>query len=415
MNTLTCFEHTTVRVGQGLFAEQHFRALAQLNEQHGNAWFTLLNKGVRFGSYVGVIQLPGLLIEILPKADKLGPPNEPKWRQVLLQLLRASGQFPVAAPTIASLCQRPLALLDLYIRLFVGHTETLLHQSLVKQYHRVEGNQRALKGRLLFQQQLTRNLVHQERFYTQHQVYDPEHELNSLLAMGLRIAARGTQNASLLARTAAVLLRWPETGEVMLPTTRPKLTRKTERYGPALDLALLLLRHLSPDLAQGQTEAAALLFDMNRLFEVYVARQLRSAAVAENAEVYIQNREIFWGNTTVRPDLVVELTNPTRTVILDTKWKLPDQGKPSAADLQQLYAYCHLWKAAHGLLLYPNPSNNQDHLQAAFTRSEWMPVASSIQGHLHYLEVVQDDGSLNLDLGKTLLGYLKRLPTIIYS
>lgn len=408
MSALTCFEHTIVRVGQGQFSAQHFRALARLNEQHGNAWFTLLDQGVRFHSYVGAIQLPGLLLEILPKTDKVGPPNADRWRKVLLQMLRASGQLPVAAPTIAALAQRPLALLEVYVRLFVEQVETLLRQGLVKQYRTKEGNMRALKGRLLFPQQLTHNLVHQERFYTRHQVYDQEHELNSLLAMGLRLASEVTQAASLAARIRVLLLHWPEVREIPIPQIRPLLTRKTERYGSALDLALLLLRHLSPDLSKGETKAAALLFDMNRLFEVYVARQLSGAAADEGAEVHIQNREIFWNDTTIRPDLVVEFQNPTRRVILDTKWKIPGQGSPSAADLQQVYVYCHIWKAAHGLLLYPNPDNSLLNSAANYAPSRWIPT-TPIRAHVHFLEVVTSEGSLNKRLGQTLLAYLNSL------
>lgn len=408
MNTLTCFEHTTVRVGQGHFSTQHFRALARLNERHGNAWFTLLDQGVRFHSYVGIIQLPGLLLEILPKTDKVGPPNATRWRHALLQMLRASGQLPVAAPTIAALAQRPLALLEVYIRLFVEQAETLLRQGLVKQYRVTEGNKRALKGRLLFSQQLTHNLVHQERFYTQHQVYDREHELNILLGMGLRLASQVTQVSSLATRIQALLLHWPEANEVSIPTVRPQLTRKTERYAPALDLALLLLRQLSPHLSKGETKVAALLFDMNRLFEVYIARQLRVAAADSGAEVHIQNREIFWNDTTIRPDLVVEFDNPARRIILDTKWKLPGQGSPSSADLQQVYAYCHIWKASHGLLLYPNPDNSLLNSYADYASSGWIPTVP-IQAHLHFLEVITSEGSLNKMLGESLLEYLKHL------
>jgi 5-methylcytosine-specific restriction enzyme subunit McrC len=298
-----------------------------------------------------------------------------------------------------------LALLEVYIRLFVEQADTLLRQGLVKYYRATEGNERALKGRLLFAQQLTHNLVHQERFYTRHQVYDQEHELNSLLAMGLRLASQVTQAASLAARIRALLLHWPEVGDVPVPKIRPQLTRKTERYGSALDLALLLLRHLSPDLSKGTTKVAALLFDMNRLFEVYVARQLSKAAADEGAEVHIQNREIFWNETTIRPDLVVEFQNPTRRIILDTKWKLPGQGNPSAADLQQIYAYCHIWKAAHGLLLYPNPDNSLLSSFADYTPSGWIPT-TPIRAHLHFLEVITNEGLLNKGLGKALLKHL---------
>ncbi|UOQ50689.1 McrC family protein [Hymenobacter cellulosivorans] len=408
MSTLTCFEYSILRVGQGEFQLRHFQELARLNERHGNSWFTMLDRGVRFTSYVGVIQLPGLLLEILPKTDRAAP-NEKRWRRALLEMLRRSGQLPVAAPTVAALAERPLALLELYIRLFIEQCDILLRHGLSKRYRAKTSNGLALKGQLLFAQQLKHNLVHQEHFYTRHQEYDQEHHLHSFLRMALGLAVKVAQGPGLVCRAQALLLHWPEVPPIAVPASRPVLSRQMERYGPALDLALLLLRHLSPDLAKGETQAAALLFDMNRLFEQYVAQQLRSAVAADSSTtVQVQNRAVFWDDLTVRPDLIIKLAEPNGVFILDTKWKVPDNERPAASDLQQLYAYCHLWGAKHAMLLYPNSDGQREGRRATYGASQWLPT-THLEGHCCFLNIIKPDGSLNTNCGTDLLALIEKL------
>lgn len=82
----------------------------------GVPYFTLLNKGIRFCEYVGVIQIGKVTIEVLPKAHK-DDNEENKWREVLINMLRSVGLFNIKAPTSTSLKVKPNSILDLYIEL----------------------------------------------------------------------------------------------------------------------------------------------------------------------------------------------------------------------------------------------------------------------------------------------------------
>ncbi|MBD2716713.1 hypothetical protein KBK19_16835 [Microvirga sp. STR05] len=415
---LTAYEYETLPLSRyPELLPSHLDALDRLQLQQNANWFTRLHSSLRFNQFVGVIQVTGLLLEILPKTDDVRRTSSPEaddhWRQVLLQMLAYVHDLSVAVPDAAHLAHSPHAMLDLFVAALVEEADSLLRQGLVKQYHTTDGNRSALKGRLLFQQHITHNLTHGERFFTRHQTYDHAHPLNSLIRMALQLATGQVRSPALAARTRALLLHWPELPPVAVPADSPQLNRKTERYHKALELALLLLRGHSPTLRSGRTEAVALLFDMNTLFERYVARHLQRAAAKRRGHVRLQNSRVFWPGISIRPDLVLTLTTGAKpaevshTFILDTKWKLPKNHRPSSDDMQQIFAYCHLWKAGHGVLLYPRAGKAPAEIRRRYSDSHWAPDIA-IEGHAYFAPVLGNGAVLNDSLGNDIIDYLEK-------
>ncbi|GAB3840247.1 McrC family protein [Hymenobacter jeollabukensis] len=426
--TITAFEHQFLPYAAiKNWQESHAAALERLQAAHkgGSNWFTLERKGIRFCEYVGIIQLPGLAMEILPKADNPNQGNKAhvlleselqnRWRNVLLGMLQQVLDLPLSVPSAANLATVPHRMLDVFLKAFIQQTEFVYQNGLVKHYHVAEGNRAALKGQLLFGQHLNHNLLHKERFYTRHQVYDRIHPLNALLRMALLRTADLARNAGLAARARTFLLHWPELAEVSVPEERPALTRKTQRYGPALDLALLILRAQSPSLQRGHNQALALLFDMNSLFEGYIESLLRRAATAAGCTVHAQQEKTFWATIKARPDIVVSVLptdqdpTPVRNCILDVKWKVPKAGKPTADDMRQVYAYCHLWGATHGVLLYPWVSEEQQPRRGIYAPSEFAEAGTQITGQTLFAPVLQANLTLNPRLGLDVLSVMRTL------
>ena len=72
--TIQVFEHETLTLhedqwGQRLTQDELSR-LYEFNDKYENSYFTGIRNGIKLGSYVGVIQIGGLTLEILPKVDK---------------------------------------------------------------------------------------------------------------------------------------------------------------------------------------------------------------------------------------------------------------------------------------------------------------------------------------------------------
>ena len=96
----------------------------------------------------------------------------------------------------------------------------------------------------------------------------------------------------------------------------------------------------------------ALLFDMNTLWEEYILVQLKKACINKPYEILGQQSKPFWGNMTIRPDILITEDHTTK-IVIDTKWKQMESNKPSTNDLRQMYVYNEHWQSNCSILLYP--------------------------------------------------------------
>ncbi|MFK8055861.1 MAG: McrC family protein [Saprospiraceae bacterium] len=358
MPVITTFEHCTLKLERNLSEPQ----LNALQAFHGNGSdaFSLVHRGIRTGSFVGVIQVGNLTLEILPKADKVN--GETFWRSRLVEMLRVVTKLPLQAPSESKLALRPGAVLHLYFELFVREMEQLVRRGLVRQYHRKRRNSTALKGRLVMSEHLRQNLVHKERFAVEHDVYDRDHTIHQILFKALQIIGQLDHNNVLRSRLSGLELDFPEQSNVAISPAlferlSPKLTtRKFAPYTRAMHIAQLLLLNHHPDLKGGRQQVLALVFNMNNLWESFVAAALRRH-LGDDFTVRTQTSTLFWKSEkgtklTLRPDVIVEREG--FRLALDTKWKvLGEKAKPSISDLRQLYSYSHYFDCQAAALVYP--------------------------------------------------------------
>ncbi len=355
-NPINVFEHGRLLIGEQGFEKNHWDAFVKLNTLHNNEYFDVLHNGLRFKQYVGVIQVDGLLVNIHPKADKNDA--DEKWKPVLLQMLKTCGKLKAQSTGQAQLKRQHINLLEVYFEYYLNELEQLIRQGLVKKYRTEKSNVKALKGKLDFAGNLRYNFVHQERFYTSHQVYDRNHQLHQVLAYALNIVGQFSRTTFLNDKCKRIQLGFPEVDQIK-PTIQMleaiQIDRKTSAYERALELAKLIILNYSPDINQGKQKMISILFDMNVLWEEYVLQILRNYANQhpdENLKVTGQESKQFYGRyRSIRPDIVLE-QDGTKYVI-DTKWKRPFNNAASIEDLRQMYTYARFWNADKVMLLYP--------------------------------------------------------------
>ncbi len=370
------FEYEFLAIDKRGFTHGHWEALGKYNEDHGGNFFKLTHNGVKFQQYVGVIQVGNLTIEILPKIErnKGADGTKAEWQKVLIDMLRECNWIKVYAHEKASLRFKYNSILEAYLELFVSECEELVRQGLIKKYRAQSGNCHSLKGKLLFSKNIKENLVHQERFYTRHHVYDRNNIFNQILHKALNIIPFLSQSPLLRDRVFSILLAFPELEDLLVRSeTFENLVfdRKTAPYREAMEIAAMLLLNYRPDISKGQNNVLAILFDMNDLWEEYIFRQIKRHGF-EGWNINDQVRKDFWKRTnptyqnkTIRPDIIISANG--RRIIIDTKWKLPDDDVPSDNDLKQMYVYNQYWEGI-SILLYPgaHSSKNPDMIEGEF-------------------------------------------------
>jgi 5-methylcytosine-specific restriction enzyme subunit McrC len=407
------FEKLTLHLdwkGRQLFPIELERLL-EFNDNNNNQYFTGIRDGIQFNNYVGVIQIGGLTIEILPKADKVKATDEDynTWHGALLKMLKICKHINVTSVSEASLKQRHNSLLELYFEIYLDEVQLLLRRGLIKQYRRHSSNVLSLKGRLNFNKNIQQNLIHQERFYTEHQIYDFENLANQILLKALSILGEMSFNSSLKDRIARLKLNFPEIKEIPIQKShfdKLKENRKTLVYTQALQIAKMIILNYSPDIRTGQENMLTLLFDMNKLWEEYIYRMLLKANY-EGIKVNFQNKQKFWEGRTIRPDIVLNHQTEfgTETYVVDTKWKVLDinNPKPSDDDLKQMYAYNLYWNAKKSMLLYPH-SNSVDESFGKFWKGARTPEEN--QCKVGFVSVLDENNYLDTKIGDKIIDKL---------
>jgi 5-methylcytosine-specific restriction enzyme subunit McrC len=375
--TLSAFEHETIRVGSPeskCLSSPEFDALVRFNDQHEQGFFSVGHRSITFRQFVGYLQVGNLGIEILPKADRRARPDSARWRDVLHEMLRVGLGVDLLTSTTAQQSLTRPSLIDLVVSHFVPQVERVVHEGLARGYRDEESNSTTYRGKLVFSEHIRHNHSRRDRCFVRHSIFDRDTPANRLLRAGLDVAVTAPISSPLRTRVASALAHFEN---VRRDRPRPEafdrlvLTRSTERYRHALLLSRMLVEALSPALRAGHHVVFAFLFDMNLLWEKYVAALFRRVA-RDRVRVSLQDRGRFLVHDDrpariIRPDITLAQRDPKRVLaVLDTKWKLVAPGGADDDHLKQMFAYNEIFRASRAILLHPSAEAPRTRLQGEF-------------------------------------------------
>ena len=160
------------------------------------------------------------------------------------------------------------------------------------------------------------------------------------------------------------------------------IDRTTKDYDMVMRWSRVFLLNKSFTTFSGGHNARALLFPMEKVFESYVAQQLKKVIMPLNWEISTQDKGFYLFDSpqqfALRPDIVITRDDGSK-IILDTKWKsLIDKPRAnygiSQADMYQMYAYSKKYETPEIWLLYPINAQMRDHQDIAFESEDGVNV-----------------------------------------
>ena len=324
---------------------------------------------VTFKNYVGLIQMKNnYQIQVLPKID-FAAGEQDQTKQIFLRMLRSMKDFPSKVFSNANLKIDRMNLYDIYINMYLQEVRQLVKHGLKSAYVGVEDNLTVYKGKLMVNEHIKHNMAHQERFYVGYDEYQMNRAENRLVKSTLLKLQKITTSAENSKAIRQLLTSF----ELIEPSTnydkdfsKVVIDRNTRDYEMLMKWSKVFLKNKSFTTFSGTESARALLFPMEKVFEAYVAQNMKKVFGRAGWNVSAQDKGHYLFNTlngethrkfALRPDLVVTRDDDS-VVILYTKWKnlindrMANYGI-SQADMYQMYAYSKKYNTSEIWLLYP--------------------------------------------------------------
>ena len=372
---ISIIEHQSLPViphrskGDFALSERHAKLLGSMSSLPSKA-YSWGQKCIKWSQYCGLIQLGDITLEILPKIH--GKEERPgECRQALVLMLRKAGLMKLHKAGGASVDLQKHTLLDIFILDFCQQLDAQLVQGKLRQYIRLEENLPVLRGKLLSNQQLRHNLAHKERLYCQHDELSEDILINQVIKFTLNLLLNRARSQAVKKLIIRLVHEFDSVTDRLIDIQTVSslvLNRSEKRFQSVMDACLIFIQGLNPDVVGGRFQTFSLLFDMNRLFESWVAAVLKPVAYDLNLSLVEQKprkymayradlgREVFQ----MRPDISF-IGGSSPVVIADAKWKLlePEEAKlgVSQSDLYQMQAYANRYGVDSLILIYPRQKN----------------------------------------------------------
>lgn len=358
---------------------------------------------ISVNNYVGLIQMQnGYQIQVLPKID-FGDDTDSKNEQtkrVFLRMLRSMRDFPSKVFNEANLKMDRMTLYEIFINMYLQEVRTLVKHGIKSAYVAREDNLNFYKGKLVVNEHIKHNAAHGERFYVHYDEYLVDRAENRLVKATLLKLQSITNSAENQKEIRQLLTSF----EMVRPSVNHQkefskvvIDRNIKDYDILMRWSRVFLLNKSFTTFSGGTSARALLFPMEKVFESFVAVQLKKALLDLEWEVTSQDMGYYLFDSprqfALRPDIVITRDDGSK-IILDTKWKsLVDKPRInygiSQADMYQMYAYSKKYDTSEIWLLYPVNTEMRDHQDILFDSNDGVNV------RLFFVDVANIEESLS--------------------
>ena len=352
-------------VSEDIFNEKYFLEIEKFNKISGTKIFERVGKSkIKAKQFVGIIKINDKNITILPK---IFWEENSKIIKNLLFMLSYTKKIKIKESDIANL-DKIDNLFEVFIYIFAKELIELLKKDFKKNYNNIEENSNFLKWKLNFAKHIKNNLFNKSKFFIEYEKMDENILLNIFFkscTQKLLKISNSRLNYKLLKKIDFILQDIEfRIFQKSSSLNKLKFNKQNKSYKWVFSLAKLLYFWNSPDFSNNQFENFSILFDMNILFEEFLAEFVKKNIFKLNlksVKTQVWNKYVFENNKfNLRPDILLQ-NNFDEKIIIDTKYKKLDKNNYNYwvwnSDIYQMFMYwmryfekCETKKI---ILLYP--------------------------------------------------------------
>ena len=383
-------------------SQSDLKKLKIINKKNDNKFFKQTSSGIKFSQYVGMMQVGTTQITVLPKISLSGDTktdgDETSLKtsmNVFMDMLQLSNYFDVEHPDQVDISYRYQSLPEYLIAMFIKECSALFHYGLKKRYVQYSDDLIKVRGRILFERLYSRTEAARHSIPCSYQEYSVDHLLNQVVARTVsvlrQIETRGRYSATL--HSYAMLCEGITQRDIThkhfemlkrLPTIR--------HYDRLIKLCEMILQNYTVSTSYGNNTLFSLMVNMDVLFEKYVSALIKRYGKkdyipkSQKQKMYIKFNQ---NEKFVRPDMLLTARNvdnstqpvSANSMILDTKWKKPDDGLPSSGDLYQMYMYKRVFGVSRSVLLYPSSNGKERQFDGTYRDSTYRDIPDMVENN----------------------------------
>ncbi|MDX4034971.1 McrC family protein [Aliarcobacter skirrowii] len=301
-------------------------------------YFTLDWKDLKAKHYCGILNFDNQDFYILPKIANY---NDEQNLNIFIYMLMYAYDVKLSNEQIANCANQEHTILEVFVQMFAINLLNELKKGLYKEYLTKQDNLPVLKGKYLINENLKYNFT-KNKIYCEYDEFSSNNSLNQFFLYAVKYLQKFVNDKKLL-KQCELIFDEVEYKQVDINRVETiNFSRLNVRFKTSFEIALLLLKQSIP-LFSKDKKSFVFLFDMNILFEKFIARMVKE--LDNNAK--IQNKHYF-GDLTLKPDIILE------NQIIDTKYKkLNSLNDIKQSDKLQVFSYGINYKVENVMLLYP--------------------------------------------------------------
>ncbi|WP_104412439.1 McrC family protein [Malaciobacter marinus] len=311
---------------------EHIKENIALHQYFKEDWGDVKTK-----QYCGILSFEKDDYYLLPKISN----DENTNLDIFIYMLMYVYDIKLSNEQIAS-CknEKSETLLEVLVQMFVQNLLDELKKGIYKEYVTHEDNLKTLKGKYLINENLKYNFV-KTKIYCEYDEFSENNTLNQFFLYTIKNLQKFVKNKKYL-KQCELIFDEVESFSFDVDLLNIHFTRINKRFEKSYNMAVLLLKRLIPLYSKGKN-SFAFLFDMNVLFEKFIAKAIKS--IDDSAK--IQNQNSF-GNLLLKPDIIL------KNQIIDTKYKrIKSLEDLKQSDKLQAFAYGINYGLKNAVLLYP--------------------------------------------------------------